>query len=155
MTVTNDTQKAQAGQPITKPAPGSSRLQRQVRKLAAKGAIEKSITAVKAEDSRADREIRFHCYLRDKRKCRAFGTLLLFDTENLKKKAQNHHIQFLSAGGSNAPSNRITLGPKAHQMIHNGELDCDGNADEAVTFRSYTWNTDGSRKLLCEWESQP
>ena len=138
---------------LMKPAPGTARLARQVRKLKAKGAVEQSIGAVAAEAARADRAIRFHCFLRDHRRCRAFGMLLKFETDNLQKKAEHHHIILVSAGGSDAPSNRLTLSLKAHRLRHEELLDIEGNADEVVTFTEYTWNTDGSRKLLRRWQS--
>jgi hypothetical protein len=145
---------AKTAQDLRKPVEGSARLKRQTEKLKAKGAIEKTITAVKREDDRADREIRFFCFLRDHRKCRAFGTPLKFDTDNLKKRAHNHHIVFLSAGGSNDPSNRITLGPVAHQMIHDGLLEIvePANANETVRFKEYEMRS-GTRAFKCEWES--
>jgi hypothetical protein len=138
-----------------KPAEGTARLKRQTEKLRAKGAIEKSIKEVEAEAGRADREIRFFCYLRDHRKCRAFGTPVKFDTDVLKKKSHNHHIVFLSAGGSNEPFNRITLSWKAHRMIHDGLLEIvePANANETVTFREYEMRS-GTRTFKCEWESR-
>jgi len=140
-------------QRTAKPAPGAARLKRQTDKLKDKGAIEKSITAVEAEARRADREIRFFCFLRDHRKCRAFGILLKFDTDNLKKKSENHHIVLKSAGGSDDPENRITLSPKAHQMRHAETLDVEGNGNGTVTFTEYEFNTDGSRRFIRSWES--
>lgn len=138
---------------LQKPALGTARLNRQVRKLKAKGAVEKSIKAVEAEAARADRAIRFHCFLRDHRRCRAFGTVLKFDTDNLSKRAENHHLVPKSAGGRDDASNRCTLGVKAHRMRHEGLLDIEGNADAVLTFTEYTWNTDGSRTFLRRWES--
>jgi hypothetical protein len=135
-----------------KPAPGSGRLQRQVNRLKAKGAIEKTITEVDSEARRADREIRFHCFLRDNRRCRAFGTPLKFDTDNLKKKSENHHVIPKSAGGSDDPWNRCTLSPLAHSMRHGGELEITGNADETLTFKQYEFKG-GTRVFLREWES--
>ncbi len=137
---------------LQKPARGSARLARQVRKLKAKGAIEKTITEVDSEARRADREIRFHCFLRDNRRCRAFGTALKFDTDKLSKKAENHHIKPKSAGGSDDPFNRCTLSPLAHQMRHGGELEIEGNADETLTFKLYELKG-GTRHFVREWES--
>lgn len=137
---------------LMKPAPGAARLARQVRKLKAKGAVEKSIAAVDAEAARADREIRFHCYLRDHRRDRAFGTPLLFETENLKKLAHNHHIRFRSAGGSDDPSNRLTVSFLAHQLIHDGllEIVLPANANEPVKFKEYEMRS-GTRTFKREW----
>lgn len=142
---------------LRKPAEGTAKIARKVRKLQAKGAIEKTIKEVEAEASRADREIRFHCYLRDHRRCRAFKTLVKFDAdEDSPKSAWNHHIVFLSAGGSDMPENRLTISWKAHKMIHDGLLEVvePANANEAVTFREYEMRS-GTREFVREWRSEP
>lgn len=155
MSATNDTAKAAAGQPLWKDAPGSARIERQVRKLKAKGAIEKTLKEVEAETSRADREIRFHCFLRDHRRCRIFGVLLKFDAdESSPKSAWNHHIIFKSAGGSDDPSNRLTICWKAHKMIHDGLLEIIEPADANTTVRVREYEMlGGTRHLLREFSS--
>lgn len=140
---------------LLKPAPGSAKLARQVRKLKAKGAVEKSIAEVEREKNRADREIRFHCFLRDHRRCRAFGTVLKFDgDEEGKKTAWNHHIVFLSAGGTDDTSNRLTISWAAHKLIHDGLLEIiePANANQTVRFKLYELKS-GTRTFVREWDS--
>lgn len=138
---------------LQKPASGAAKLARQARKLEAKRDADREIAVGRAEATRADREVRFYCFLRDGRRCRAFGVLLKFDTDDLRKRAQNHHIIFRSAGGSDGPENRATLSYRAHAMIHEGTLTAEGDGNGTVTFTEYTFATDGSRRFLRRWES--
>jgi hypothetical protein len=46
-----------------------------------------------------------------------------------------HHIRLSSEGGSNAPSNIITLCSAHHRAVHRGELSITGSVPEGVYFR--------------------
>lgn len=140
------------GNATPKPARGTGKLKRYERRQKERKAIADAEAMSKVEAQRADRAIRFHCYLRDKRQCRAFGVPLLFDTDNPKRKSENHHITPKSLGGSDLPENRITLSWLAHRMRHDGELDITGDGNGDVRFTQYTFEG-GTRRLLREWVS--
>lgn len=140
------------GTATPKPVRGSARLKTYENKLTRKRATEKGLKAAKQDEAAHDRLVRFHCFLRDKKRCRALGVLLEFDTDNLKKRAENHHVVPLSLGGSNEPSNRCTLSPEAHRMRHDSELEITGNADECLHMKQYEFKG-GLRLFVREWES--
>lgn len=137
---------------LQKPAKGSGKLERYTRRLARRREAERHDKAAKLAETKRLREIRFGCYLRDHRRCRAFKTPLLFETDNLLKLAHSHHKIHKSAGGSDEAHNRVTLSPKAHRMHHDGLLEMDGDPNATLTFYEYEF-AGGTRKLVRTWES--
>lgn len=133
--------------PIPKPAKGSGRSERQTRRQARKRVTDADDRNAKAAARASDLAIRFACFLRDGRKCRAFGTPLLFETDNLAKLAHNHHVVYRSAGGSDAAENRITLSPRAHALVHETLLTIEMNAFGSITFKLYKWAEDAVSQI--------
>ena len=136
--------------PSWKPVDGSGRAERQTRRRARAIIKERTAKRLKAEARRQDRAVRFACFLRDGRQCRAFGTPLKFETDLLAVLAHNHHITYRSAGGSDESANRVTLSPFAHRLEHEGLLEIGGNADETLTFTRYEW-AGGTRQFVRAW----
>ena len=53
-----------------------------------------------------------------------------------RRNLHDHHIRFRSAGGSNAPENRVTLCAFHHQRgVHEGRMGVSGSAPDALEFR--------------------
>lgn len=117
-----------------KPAEGSGRLRRYETRLARRRAAAKTEKDAKHAEYLRLKAIRFACYLRDHRRCRAFGTPLLFETDNLTKLAHSHHIIHKSAGGSDEAFNRATLSPRAHELHHAGQLTITGDGNGRLQF---------------------
>ena len=136
-------------EPLRKPMLGSGRLERYTRRLARRQEAAKAEKDAKHAEYLRLKKIRWDCYLRDSRKCRAFGIPLLFETDNLLKLAHSHHVKHKSAGGSDEAFNRATLSPKAHQLHHDGLLTITGNGNSTL----YLVQRDSKGITLKAWES--
>jgi len=137
---------------LAKPAPGSGRLERFLRRVKRRASVKQQKLTAAREARQVDRAVRYACFLRDRRCCRAYGTPLAFDTDNLFKLAHNHHLVFRSAGGSDGAENRITLSPQAHRLMHGGYLTAEGDGNGAVRFTEYAF-VGTAREIVREWVS--
>lgn len=137
---------------LAKDAEGTGRLNRAKRRSASRKSVEAAIAAANRRSNDALSAIREFVYNRDKGKCRAFGTPLIFGVAANVGGCEIHHIVFRSQGGSDEPDNLICLSETAHDMIHDGELAIEGDPNGDVKFTQYEY-AGGSRKFLREWVS--
>ena len=77
--------------------------------------------AREAEEDRLERHYNKEIDDRDHRQCRACGKRTNPDGLGLLR-GHRAHIVYASAGGSMAPSNRVTLCPRCHQEEHKDRL---------------------------------
>lgn len=136
---------------LRKPEPGSGREARRIRAAERRAEQEKADRKVEREEAAAWTAIRHLVYLRDHRRCRAFGTPTIFLTDDLFKLAHVHHILYRSQGGGDTLDNLILLGYAAHKLVHDGLLDIFGDANGKVTFKQYEY-AGGTRRLVRTWE---
>lgn len=127
-------------------------IDRAVKSRQKRNAHAKSKRQADMDAAKADKPVRYQSFLLDNRRCRAYGTPLLFETDNVLKLAHCHHIKFKSAGGGDELSNRVTLGPVAHRKVHEGELDMTGDRFAVLTFTEYEFRG-GTRRIVRTWES--
>ena len=95
-------------------------------------------------------EIRRQVYARDHGCCRAYGTPVKLRSDNPMLVAHAHHIKFRSAGGEDTLDNLATLSARAHYLIHQHLLECEGDANGTLTF---TLRDGESGAVLERWES--
>lgn len=136
--------------PMWKPLPGSGRLERRNRKRELAVAVTKAEKRAELQAAEDWRERRLEVYTRDHGTDRSFGIALIFEGDSLTTRAQIHHILYRSHGGSDDMSNLVTLSQKAHQMIHDGELTVEGDANGTLTFTQKDLNTG---RTVNTWES--
>lgn len=131
--------------PILKP----SALDRQIEKYKRRMAKAKDKRAEERREREAWSVVRKAAFVRDRGRCRAFGTPLSLVTANPELLAHAHHVVFRSAGGSDDLSNVCTLSPRAHEMVHRHMLDVEGDANATLTFRQRHPETG---RIEREWE---
>jgi 5-methylcytosine-specific restriction endonuclease McrA len=134
-----------------KPCKGAFRAELQQHKRDRQRAKAKDVRRVKLAHRAAMLALRAACYHRDHGRCRACGTGLVLESENLRVRTQMHHITYRSAGGANEPGNCISLCFDCHRAEHGHELDITGNADTLVSFTRYKF-TDAGREVVRQWE---
>lgn len=137
------------GKPLTKPSALAVKVRKHERKTSRKRA--------KDDDDRAHAsvmaELRRLAFMRDRGRCRVFGTPLVLVTDNPSKLSHAHHVVFRSLGGRDELSNLATISPAAHDLIHHSSskrLIVVGDADETLTCQLVEPETG---KLLHEWFS--
>lgn len=139
-------------QPNFKPAPGTGRIERYQRRILRRALKMRSQKAEDRAEQARQKLIRLSVYTRDHGRCRAFGVPLKFESDNLLKRSECHHIVYRSAGGTWDTFNLCTLSPKAHRMEHEGLLEVSGNADHTLTFTEFEYRS-GTRTFVRTWES--
>lgn len=122
--------------PMWKPERGSSRITKSLARATRRQETKRETLIEKREAIEAEKARRIACFKRDGGRCRAFGVRLQLVTDNPFKLAHCHHKVYRSRGGSDELFNRLTLSPKAHDLIHkDGRLKIEGDDCNApVTF---------------------
>lgn len=123
------------GNATQKPERGSSRIAKSLVRATRRQETKRETLIEKREAIEAEKARRIECFKRDHGRCRAFRILLQLVTDNPLKLAHCHHKVYRSHGGSDELFNRITLSPKAHELVHAGRLKIEGDdCAQPVTF---------------------
>jgi hypothetical protein len=139
---------------LSKPEPGSGRMERFTRRLAARKATDAAIKAAQRQQFDDFADVKDAVFARDRGLDRAFNTpVVRRGLSPLDDTAHFHHVVHKSQGGDDSPENLILISSHTHDLIHKlGVLECEGDANEVITFRLYKYES-GSRNLLRVWES--
>ena len=107
----------------------------------------------KLEDVRKHRiqatRIRLEVFRRDRWVCRACFRRMLWQHDDPRRVGHAHHVVYRSAGGSDQPSNLVTLCAACHEQEHQHLLTIEGRPDATLTFTL----RDTHRNVLHVWES--
>ncbi len=134
--------------PLTKPAPGSGRVERKARKVEALRESTRDTRALKHAARRIEQDIRREVYDRDNARCRACGEALTFGGD-LTEAMHAHHLVMRSAGGSDLAENRVALDWECHLLAHEHRLRIEGEPNGTLTFTTVNLETG---EVLRQWE---
>ena len=136
---------------LTKPAPGSGKLGRDVRAAERRAERRREERKAKLAEIAAAKQLRRLVWMRDGGKCRACRTPVKLAGETLEV-GHAHHVCFRSQGGENTTRNLAMLCVTCHMAAHNGMLEVVGDADGLLTVTQYEFSG-GTRKVLRTWGS--
>lgn len=96
-------------------------------------------------------QLRLAVYTRDGGLDRATGKRVYLETGCLPDLMQAHHVVYRSAGGQDEMSNLVCVSLETHAQIHDGLLDCEGDANGVLTFKA----KDAKGHVTHVWTSEP
>jgi 5-methylcytosine-specific restriction endonuclease McrA len=132
-----------------KPARGTAKVELQARKAASRVDANRAGRLVKLEARRIEQAIRRDVYERDGGWCRACGEAVTFSGD-ITETMHAHHVQFRSAGGTDDPSNRLSICWSCHRDIHDHKLRVSGDPNGLIQFQLVNLETGA---VLRAWES--
>lgn len=84
----------------------------------------------RAEEAKAMRDCYRTVDLRDQMRCRVTGVSVNPYAVDPLERGEHHHLQFRSRGGQHTTDNVCLISAKTHQLIHDGKLKLEGDADQ-------------------------